>query len=71
MGRHINNDSDFVKSVLSKIVSIPCETDGVVFDSEHIEAVNITEDKDYHGVRLTIIAALDTIRQKISKSSRQ
>ena len=66
LGRHINNDSDFVKSVFCKIVSIPCETDGVVFDGEHIEAVNITEDKEYHGVRLTILAALDTIRQKIS-----
>ena len=66
LGQHISNDKVFVKSMFGKIVAIPCEIDGVVFDSDNIEAINITEDKEYHGVRLTILATMDTIRQKIS-----
>ena len=66
LGNHISNDLDAVKAMFASIVNIPCDEDGVHFDSEHIEAINITEFKEYHGVRLTILALLDTIRQTIS-----
>lgn len=38
----------------------------MVFDVEHISSENITEQKDYHGIRLHIPVAMDTISQVIS-----
>ncbi len=66
LGRHINNDREYVKAVFSEIASVTCETDGVVFDADSIEVMDITQEKEYHGVRLTILAMLESIRQTIS-----
>lgn len=66
LGHHINNETDFIKAVFSKIASFPCPEDGVIFNTEKMEATNITEEKDYHGVRLSIPAELDSIRQNIT-----
>lgn len=66
LGRHINNDSDYMKLVFGEIASVACEADCVTFDSESIEVMDITQEKEYHGIRLTIVAMLDSIRQKIS-----
>lgn len=42
------------------------EEDGVVFDVEHIAAQNITEFKDYHGIRLSIPVKMDSITQVLT-----
>lgn len=66
LGTHISNDRDYIKSVFAEIAAMPCEEDGVKFDSDSIEVVDITQEKEYHGVRVTIKAHLDSVRQQIS-----
>ncbi len=60
-GRHIPNDFDTFRSVMSEIVSIQTE-DGVIFSTENISVENIKEDADYEGMRIKIKANLGTIR---------
>ena len=45
---------------------MPYEEDGVIFDTENITAQNITEFKDYHGIRLSIPVKMDTIAQVLT-----
>lgn len=66
LGARINNDSDYIKSVFTVITSIPCVEDGILFNAETIEIEEITKDNEYHGLRLSIVASLDTIRQRVS-----
>lgn len=66
LARNISNDKENIKSVFSKICKLPCEEDGVIFDSESITAVDITEEKEYHGVRISITGHLDTVVEKVS-----
>lgn len=47
-------------------MSVSCEEDGILFDWDSIRVEDITQDKEYHGLRLTILASLDTVRQSIS-----
>lgn len=63
LGCNISNDGDNLIGVFQKICSVPCEEDGVVYDVEHITAQNITEFKDYHGIRISIPVSMDTISQ--------
>lgn len=66
LGTHINNDGDYIRFVFAQIVAVSCEEDGVLFDSDSIGVEDITQDKEYHGLRLTVLASLDTVRQSIS-----
>lgn len=66
LGTHISNDRNYIKDVFSKIAEVSCEEDGVTFDAETIEVVDITQEKKYHGARLTMTAHLDTVCQRIS-----
>ena len=66
LGTHINNDGEQIKSIFAKIMAVQCDEDGILFDSESIEVENITQDKEYHGLRLSINASLDSVRQRIS-----
>ena len=61
LGHDISNEGAAIIAAFKEICSIPCEEDGIVFDTEHITAQNITEFKDYHGVRLSIPVRMDTI----------
>lgn len=63
LGTGINNDNEIIVSAFKEICAIPCEEDGVNFDVTRISAHNITEFKDYHGIRLCIPVAMDTIEQ--------
>lgn len=63
LGHDISNEGAAIIAAFKEICSIPCEVDGIVFDTEHITAQNITEFKDYHGVRLSIPVRMDTIFQ--------
>jgi len=66
LGNNINRDVEEIKSVFGEIVSIDLHEDGITFDAGKITAEEITVNKEYHGVRLTIIAKIDTMVQPIS-----
>lgn len=66
LGTHISNDRDYIKGVFAEIAAMPCEEDGVKFDGDSIEVIDITQEKKYHGARLTMTAHLDSVRQQIS-----
>lgn len=63
LGHDISNEGDIVIAAFIEICSVPCDEDGIIFDVEHISAQNITEFKDYHGIRLSIPVRMDTISQ--------
>ena len=63
LGRDISNEGAAVIAAFKEICSVSCEEDGIFFDIERITAQNITEFKDYHGIRLSIPVKMDTISQ--------
>ena len=63
LGADISNDGERIINVFKEICAVPCDEDGVCFDFARISAQNITEFKDYHGIRLSIPVAMDTITQ--------
>ena len=63
LGNNISNDGERIVSAFKEICSVPCEEDGVYFDVTRITSQNITEFKDYHGVRISIPVSMDTIAQ--------
>lgn len=66
LGTRISNDRDYIRSVFAQIAAVPCEEDGISFDADSIEMEDITQNKEYHGFRLTVLASLDSVRQRIS-----
>ena len=54
LGNNISNEGSSIIAAFREICSVPYEEDGVIFDTEHITAQNITEFKDYHGIRLSV-----------------
>lgn len=63
LGNYISNEGQTIVSAFKEICSVPCVEDGVNFDVENITSQNITEFKDYHGIRLSIPVSMDTISQ--------
>ncbi len=63
LGTHISNDGERITEAFNEICVVECEEDGVTFSADKISAQNITEFKDYHGVRLSIPVTMDTITQ--------
>ena len=63
LGTHISNDGERIAEAFREICAVECEEDGVRFAADKIAAQNITEFKDYHGIRLSIPATMDTIAQ--------
>ena len=55
-----------IVAAFKEICSVPYEEDGVDFDIYNITAQNITEFKDYHGIRLSIPVKMDTISQVLT-----
>lgn len=66
LGTHISNDGERIAEAFREICSVDCKEDGVQFDSDKIVTQNITEFKDYHGVRLSIPVTMDTIAQVLT-----
>jgi predicted nucleotidyltransferase component of viral defense system len=66
MAKNVSNDMANIKKIFQDICQIGCEEDGVVFDADTIETSEIAISKDYHGVRLSLLAHLDTAQQYIS-----
>lgn len=63
LGNNISNEGTSIIAAFKEICSVPFEEDGVIFDVEHITTQNITEFKDYHGIRLSIPVKMDSIAQ--------
>ena len=66
MAKNVSNDMSNIKKIFQEICQIECKEDGVVFDVDTIEISEIAISKDYHGVRLSLLAHLDTAQQNIS-----
>ncbi|MGM9741503.1 MAG: nucleotidyl transferase AbiEii/AbiGii toxin family protein [Candidatus Cryptobacteroides sp.] len=66
MGHRIDNDKENVRKVFAEICAIPYLQDGVVFHTDTLRTDDIAVEKKYPGVRLTLTATLDTIRQDVS-----
>lgn len=66
LGNNISNEGTSIIAAFKEISSVPFEEDGVIFDVEHITAQNITEFKDYHGIRLSIPVKMDSIAQVLT-----
>ncbi len=66
LGTHISNDGERIAEAFREICAVGCKEDGVLFAGEKITTGNITEFKDYHGVRLSIPVAMDTIAQVLT-----
>lgn len=65
LAQRIPNNAEEMKKVFNDIFSIECD-DALRFDRNTLEAINITEFKEYHGVNVSIIGYLD--RTKVSVS---
>ena len=63
LGNNISNEGESVMEAFKEICSTYCEEDGVAFNIEQIKAQNITEFRDYHGIRLSIPVTMDSIAQ--------
>ena len=58
LGNWISNDSDIIKDIFQEILQIECD-DAIRFDLDSLEARNITEFKEYHGVNVSLDAYMD------------
>lgn len=63
LGKNISNEGPSIVAAFKEICSVSYDEDGVVFDTNNITSQNITEFKDYHGIRLSIPVKMDTIAQ--------
>ena len=66
MGHQIDSDKENVRKVFAEICAISYEQDGVIFYVDTLRTDDIAVEKKYPGVRLTLTASIDTIRQDIS-----
>lgn len=66
MGTHIDNDRRNIKESFSEVCKIECSEDAVVFHVDTMATYDIAVEKRYPGVRITVTATLDTIRQDVS-----
>ena len=57
LGMKIQNDKNTIEEVFREIMSIPCN-DGVKYETGSIETEEITENRVYHGIRVTCTARL-------------
>jgi hypothetical protein len=66
MGTRISNNKESVKSAFCEICEIEYIEDGVVFHTGTIVTDDISVEKKYPGIRITIDAQLDSIQQAVS-----
>lgn len=66
MGSRIDNDKVNILDSFRQIASMNFEEDGVVFIADTMKAEDITVEKEYPGVRISLEAKLGTYRQKLT-----
>lgn len=62
LGSATSNNLDEIRGIITAIAGIDC-ADGVAFDNNSVTAERITEDADYHGVRVKLEARLTAARK--------
>lgn len=65
MGKHINNDKQAIIDAFRDIAVTNVEDDGVRFDTNSISSSDIAVERKYPGIRIAIVACLDTIRKEL------
>lgn len=65
LAQRIPNDAEEMKKVFNDIFSIECD-DALRFDLDTLDATNITEFKEYHGVNVSITGYLDRTKVPVS-----
>ncbi len=68
LGDKISRDKETIRKAFREICSIQCPEDGLTFDNgeKDIKVEDISLDKEYNGVTVTVTAHLDTIVQPFS-----
>ena len=68
LGDKISRDKETIRKAFREICSIQCLDDGLTFDNgeKDIKVEDISLDKEYNGVTVTVAAHLDTIVQPFS-----
>nr|WP_306812922.1 nucleotidyl transferase AbiEii/AbiGii toxin family protein [Paenibacillus soyae] len=62
--KNLSNNENRMIEIFKEICSIEVE-DGIQYDIEGIKAETITEDADYHGIRVTITSFLEKSRSQV------
>ena len=65
LGTNIPNEVKSIISAFREICALDYPPDAVIFDTSSIVAEEIASQDEYPGIRLFVIAGLDTIRQRI------
>lgn len=65
LAQYIPNDTDRIKEVFTEIFTMKCD-DGIRYDLETLQVINITEFKEYHGVKVTVMGYLDKTRLPVA-----
>lgn len=60
----ISNEINDIIDVVKEILKIEYE-DGVTFDAHSVEAENIVEDGDYHGIRIKFFSYIENSRERV------
>ena len=68
LGDKISRDKETIRKAFREICTIQCPEDGLTFDNgeNDIKVEDISLDKEYSGVTVTVTAHLDTIVQPFS-----
>ena len=66
MATNINNDKENLKHIIKEICNVKCAPDGANYDADTVEVEDITVNREYHGERVSVVAHLDTARQRVS-----
>lgn len=65
LGRHIDNLPSNIEACFAEILKLDFQEDGVRFDLETIVISEIVKEGDYRGVRVSVVAHLGQIREKL------
>lgn len=68
LGDKISRDKETIRKAFREICAIQCPEDGLMFDNgeNDIKVEDISLDKEYNGITVTVTAHLDTIVQPFS-----
>jgi hypothetical protein len=65
LAKGITNNSADVKAIFIEICKIECQDDKVLFDSDSIDTMLISDQEKRSGLRVLLLASFDTVKQKI------
>jgi hypothetical protein len=65
LAKGITNNSADVKAIFIEICKIECQDDKVLFDSDSIDIMLISDQEKRSGLRVLLLAFFDTVKQKI------